>query len=44
VARFLRQAKQDIRTATMNSRIYGARAAKRRRSGAGIGQYWYPLD
>jgi Gluconate 2-dehydrogenase subunit 3 len=44
VARFLRQAKQDIRTATMNSRGYVAQAAKRRRSGAGIGQYWHPLD
>ncbi len=44
VARFLRQAKQDIRTATMNSRPYIAQAARRRRSAAGIGQYWYPLD
>jgi len=39
VARFLRAAKIDIRTATLNSREYGAG-----RRFAGTGQYWYPLD
>jgi hypothetical protein len=39
VARFLRTAKADVRTATMNSREYGA---GRRFVGSGL--YWYPLD
>jgi len=39
VARFLRAAKVDIRTATMNSREY---SAGRRFAGSGL--YWYPLD
>lgn len=40
-ARFLRAAKQDIRTATMNSREYTAAvAAGGRRGGAGLGLYW----
>jgi hypothetical protein len=41
VARFLRVAKADVRTATTNSREYGGAGA--RRFGGG-GQYWYPLD
>ena len=43
--RFLREVKQDIRTATMNSRewVTAAGATGGRRSG-GIGLYWYPLD
>lgn len=44
-ARFLRAAKQDIRTATLNSREYAsAAAASGSRRGAGIGLYWYPID
>jgi hypothetical protein len=44
VARFLLQAKQDVRTATVNSREYVSQAAKRRRTASGIGQYWHPLE
>ena len=44
---FLRVARQDIRTATVNSREYGAVASRNggggRRFGGG-GLYWYPLD
>ena len=44
-ARFLREAKQDIRNATLNSREYtAASSAGGRRGGSGLGQYWYPLD
>jgi hypothetical protein len=39
VARFLRVAKADLRTATLNSREYGA---GKRFTGSGL--YWYPLD
>jgi hypothetical protein len=39
VARFLRTAKADVRTATLNSR-----AASSGRRFAGGGLYWYPLD
>ncbi len=42
-ARFLREAKSDVRTATMNSRAYATAGAAGRRGG-GTGQYWYPLD
>lgn len=45
IAAFLRVAKQDIRTATVNSREYSAAAPTgggRRFSGGGL--YWYPLD
>jgi len=47
VATFLRVAKQDVRTATVNSREYsaassGANGGGRRFSGGGL--YWYPLD
>jgi hypothetical protein len=40
VARFLRVAKADVRTATLNSRL--AAGAGRRFAGSGL--YWYPLD
>jgi hypothetical protein len=45
MAAFLRAAKQDVRTATVNSREYsaaGTNAGGRRFAGGGI--YWYPLD
>ena len=45
MAHFLRTAKQDVRTATVNSRDYmmasGGGAGARRGGG---GMYWYPLD
>lgn len=44
-ALFLREAKQDIRSATMNSKEYIASASSsgsRRFGGSGL--YWYPLD
>lgn len=43
LARFLRAAKADVRTATMNSREFAAAASTGRRGG-GRGLYWYPLD
>lgn len=46
LARFLQAAKQDVRTATVNSREYntaGAAQGGGRRFGA-QGQYWLPLD
>ncbi len=42
-ARFLREAKADVRTATINSRAYATAGAAGRRGG-GTGQYWYPID
>jgi hypothetical protein len=45
LSRFLRAAKQDVRTATMNSREYAAFATSQgSRRGGGGGLYWYPLD
>jgi hypothetical protein len=46
LARFLRTAKQDVRTATMNSHEYvaAAGASGGRRGFGGQGLYWYPLD
>jgi hypothetical protein len=45
IANFLRAAKQDIRTATLNSREYASAAsASGSRRGAGVGLYWFPLD
>jgi hypothetical protein len=46
VAAFLRVARQDVRTATLNSREYSATNSNSgggRRFGGG-GLYWYPLD
>ena len=43
-ARFLREAKQDVRNATMNSREYSTAGSAGGRRGGGMGQYWYPLD
>ena len=45
LAAFLRAAKQDVRTATLNSREYASAAGNSgSRRGAGLGLYWYPLD
>ncbi len=44
VAAFLRVAKQDVRTATVNSREYSAASTGVARRFGGGGQYWYPLD
>jgi Gluconate 2-dehydrogenase subunit 3 len=43
-AKFLRAAKNDILTATVNSREYIAAVSKRRRGGSGTGQYWFPIE
>jgi hypothetical protein len=43
-ARFLREAKADVRTATLNSYEYNTASAASGRRGGGTGQYWYPLD
>lgn len=44
LSRFLREVKQDVRTATANSREYTTAESSGGRRGGGIGQYWYPLD
>ena len=44
VARFLREAKRDVRTAVMNSRQRAATAAPTNRRAGGVGLYWYPID
>ena len=44
LARFLRAAKVDVRTATVNSQEYGAVAANAGRRTFGGGFYWYSLD
>jgi Gluconate 2-dehydrogenase subunit 3 len=45
LARFLREAKADVRTATLNSREYvAAGSSSGRRGFGGQGLYWYPLD
>jgi hypothetical protein len=45
LARFLWTAKQDVRTATVNSHEYvTAISSQGGRRGAGVGLYWYPLD
>jgi hypothetical protein len=43
-AAFLLAAKHDLMTATTNSREYITVVSQRRRSGGGVGQYWYPID
>lgn len=43
LARFLRAAKADVRTATLNSKEYALAGAGGRR-GAGMGLYWFALD
>lgn len=44
LARFLREAKEDLMQATVNSRQYREAVSGRRRSAAGLGAYWLPLD
>lgn len=44
LARFLRAAKQDVRTATINSREYSTAGSTGGRRAGGVGQYWYPID
>jgi hypothetical protein len=45
LAKFLWAAKQDVRTATINSREYTAAAgAAGGRRGAGLGLYWHTID
>jgi hypothetical protein len=44
VARFLRAAKADIRTATVNSRAAAGSGPGGGRRMSGSGLYWYPLD
>lgn len=41
---FLRQAKDDIRRATVTSREYIAVVSQRRRNAGGSGQYWLPVE
>jgi hypothetical protein len=44
LARFLIAAKADVRTATVNSREYIAKAAAGSRRMGGVGLYWHSLD
>ena len=45
LARFLRAAKDDVRTAAANSREYSEAAGTRTRRGFGSAAlYWYPID
>lgn len=45
LAGFLRAAKVDVRTATLNSREYSVAATRAgNRRGAGTGLYWFPID
>ena len=44
LARFLRAANQDVRTATINSREYSAASVAAGRRASGIGQYWYTIE
>jgi hypothetical protein len=44
LTRFLREVKQDVRTATINSREHATASSTGGRRGGGIGQYWYPID
>lgn len=40
LARFLREAKADVRTATVNSREWNTTNGRR----GGVSQYWFPID
>jgi hypothetical protein len=43
-ARFLREAKEDLLTATMNSKAWAESQAAAGRRGTGVGTYWYPVE
>ncbi|HZT34162.1 MAG TPA: gluconate 2-dehydrogenase subunit 3 family protein [Bryobacteraceae bacterium] len=43
-ARFLAAAKEDVFTATVNSREWAAAMSRRVRSAGGLGAYWYPIE
>jgi hypothetical protein len=43
-ARFLREVKEDVIEATINSREYAAAQAAAGRRGTGTGTYWYPVE
>ena len=43
-ALFLREAKEDLLEATVNSREYAEAQAAAGRRGTGIGTYWYPVE
>jgi Gluconate 2-dehydrogenase subunit 3 len=43
-AAFLREAKEDLIAATMNSREYSEAQAASGRRGTGVGTYWYPVE
>jgi Gluconate 2-dehydrogenase subunit 3 len=43
-ARFLRQAKEDLLTATLNSREHAEAQAAAGRRNSGVGTYWYPIE
>jgi hypothetical protein len=43
-AKFLLAAKNDLLTATANSRAYIAVVSRRRGRASGVGQYWYPIE
>ena len=43
-AQFLRSVKEDLLTATTNSREFAEAQTAAGRRGAGIGTYWYPVD
>jgi len=44
LARFLRSAKQDVRTATLNSLEWNLANSSGGRRASGVGQYWYTID
>lgn len=44
LTRFLHTAKQDVRTATQNSKEFSSMNASSGRRFGGVGQYWCPLD
>ncbi|SRR5712692_7588842 len=43
-ARFLRAAKEDLMTATLNSREFADAQAAAGRRASGMGTYWYPIE